>query len=252
MVWSLVLVPGNGQQLPSSAAVGTEQSWHWGNGFCPIVPTQLDLVPTFCYYFVPAFTALLYSFCWRPWMPSSLRLAWCHLCLWSLPWGDAIAKTFKASEMFCSPYGGSCLQMYVLCWLGSMPSFSPCPCRPWKDAITELLATVAWAPLLGFVQANQRWLAANPQRWVSLSSSKTVPWRLFWSLRVCHDCRLARCPLAGTEWLAQRERKIGKWIERWISANVFLLNGHHGVTPYSFIVSSISLFNILLCFPSSI
>lgn len=188
-------------------------------------------------------------------MPPCLRLAWCHLCFWSLPWGDAIAKTFKASEMFCSPYGGSCLQMCVLCWLGSVPSFSPCPCRPWKDAITESLATVAWAPLLGFVQANKRWLAANPRRWVPLS----------FRLRQFSTDRFDRSGYAmtagwhGARWLARsgwhREReKSENGQNAGFSADIFLrtINGHHGVRPYSFIISSISLFNILLRFSSLI
>lgn len=41
-------------------------------------------------------------------------------------------KTFKASEAFCSPYGGLCLQMCALCCLGSVPCFSSCPRRPLK------------------------------------------------------------------------------------------------------------------------
>lgn len=41
-------------------------------------------------------------------------------------------KHSGASERFCSPYGGFCLQMCVLCCLGSMPSFSLCPRWPRK------------------------------------------------------------------------------------------------------------------------
>lgn len=50
-------------------------------------------------------------------------------------------------------------------WLGRVPSFSPCPCHPYKDAITQSLATVAWAPLPGFVPAN-KWA-------ISVKSSET-------------------------------------------------------------------------------
>lgn len=159
MVQSLVLVLCNLQTLPSSAAVGTEQSWHRGNGFCPIIPPKLHL--------------------WL-WFQSSAIILCPHLllfctasdgtceCLPVCVWHGAISvsglslegmpslKTLKASEIFCSPYGGFCLQMCVLCWLGSVPSYSRCPCRPCKDAITESLATVARAPLLDFVQANKR------------------------------------------------------------------------------------------------
>lgn len=47
-----------------------------------------------------------------------------------------------------------------------------------------------------------------------MSSTKTVLCRPLPRLRVYHDRRLARCPLAGTQRLAQRERKAGKCKER--------------------------------------
>lgn len=43
----------------------------------------------------------------------------------------------------------------VLRWLGSVPSFPPCPYHPDKHAFTQSLATVARAPLPGFVRGKQ-------------------------------------------------------------------------------------------------
>lgn len=76
-------------------------------------------------------------------------------------------KTLKAAEMFCSPYGGFCLQMCVLCWLGSVPSFSPCPCRPPKRCHHR----IAGNRCLG----TSSWLCPSKQTVISSKSSEVSP-----------------------------------------------------------------------------
>lgn len=60
-----------------------------------------------------------------------------------------------------------CTNACVLRRIGSVPSVSPCPYYRDKDAITQSLATVARAPLPGFVQAKKSPSATNPPvlRW---------------------------------------------------------------------------------------
>lgn len=60
-------------------------------------------------------------------------------------------------------------------WLGGVPSLSPCPYHPYKDAITQSLVTVARAPLPGFVQANKWRSASTPRRRVSQTPGPVAP-----------------------------------------------------------------------------
>lgn len=179
-------------------------SWHSGDGFCPIVPPKLHL----WLWFQPSAILCLHL------LRICTAFGGARECLLGCVWHGAISvsglsleglpmpKHLSIRNVLLTVWKSMFANVCVLCWFGSMPPSSPCPRRPWKNAITESLATVAWAPLLGFVQANKWWLTANPQRWVFLSLTKTDFHRPLWLLRLCHDHRLARCPLAGTHRLA--------------------------------------------------
>lgn len=115
------------------------------------------LVPTFC-YFVFAPTMHLYCFRWR--LECLLGRVWhgaisvSGLSLEGIP----VPKHLSIQNVLLTVWKSAFANVFVLCWFGSMPLSSPCPRCPWKDAITQLLATVSWAPLLGFVQAKKWWL----------------------------------------------------------------------------------------------
>lgn len=120
--------------------------WHQGRGVL-VSPTDTSVLVLFCVVlrcaFGPLRVAPVNAFQLASGMVPSLFLA--------SPQRGCHCQTVQGIHYCLTVSTNVC----VLRWLGSVPSFPPCPYHPDKDAFTQSLATVARAPLPGFVRGRQ-------------------------------------------------------------------------------------------------